>query len=187
MGSGTESRRGKVESFQVCPKLQAVHWAPEGEQNQSRAHPLSPPGRWNSGPFPTRVPARKPRGARANAETALQHAGHPRRPRRGPGTSGAQRAALSRAFGRLPMRITAQGLPVVHSPIPSRQKVISKILHPPPSGSCPLSSERACTGTQETHSPRPRFKKTLSLKEDSGSRHSHSPALAAEICQLVLR
>ena len=173
MGSGTESRRGKVESFQVCPKLQAVHWAPEGEQNQSRAHPLSPPGRWNSGPFPTRVPARKPRGARANAETALQHAGHPRRPRRGPGTSGAQRAALSRAFGRLPMRITAQGLPVVHSPAPSRQKVISKILHPPPSGSCPRNfslRSALAQGHKKTHSPRRGSRRPFPFSPRAGAR-----------------
>lgn len=139
MGSGTGGSPGKVESFQVCPK-QAVHWAPEGEQNQSR---------WNSGPFPTRVPSRTLRGARENAELALQYEGHRRKP--SPGTSGVQRAAL---WG--PWEASHEDhcprLACGPLPAPSRQKIISKILLPPPKI---LSSESACAGTQgHTHSPR---------------------------------
>lgn len=151
-----------------------------------RAHALSPPGRWNSGPFYTRVPPSRSQGARGNSEPSVQHTRvHGRGPRPSPGSGHLRRPA--RCALRGPWEVSHEGhsLPaagtVIHSPAPSRQKV--KIKTPPaprvragPRSLPPVSA--LVQGHKETFSAR--FKKNLSLKEDSGSPHSRRPAVRGD-------
>lgn len=183
MGSGTRVDGEKSGSFQVCPKLRLFTGHQKVSKTRSRAHPLSPPGRWNFRALPTRVPSAKPREFffffEANAEPGLT----PRDTGEEEAHCGAhaplsQHAAL---WGQqeVSMGITAQGLHVVHSrPLLAKSNI--KILHPPPSGSCPHNFSLG----QRLHRDTRKHTVPERVQEDP---FPSRPALAPETCQLVLR